>query len=107
MRKILLAAALTFSAGVCVLGGCTKSEADKADKGPTADVKIPSATVADLDQWLTAKQAQAVDCNTPNTRKREGVVPGAILISDEEQFAATELPADKQAKLVFYCGGPG
>ncbi len=100
MRKILLAAALSFGA----LGGCSKSE---ADKGAAADVKIPSATVDDLDHWLAAKEAQAVDCNGDNTRKRAGVIPGAILVSDEEKFTASELPGDKQTKLVFYCGGPG
>jgi hypothetical protein len=100
MRKILLATALSLSA----MAGCSKSEADKSAK---ADVKIPDATVADLDQWLTAKSAQAVDCNSDNTRKRAGIIPGAILVTDEESYAATQLPADKQAKLVFYCGGPG
>jgi hypothetical protein len=36
-----------------------------------------------------------------------GVVPGAILISDVDNFATSELPADKTAKLVFYCADPG
>ena len=35
-----------------------------------------------------------------------GVVPGAILVSPDS-FAATDLPADKSAKLVFYCADPG
>jgi len=100
MRKILLAAALSFGA----IAGCSSSE---ADKGKTADVKVPDVTVDNLDQWLAAKSAQPVDCNSQNTRKREGVIPGAILITDEEKYAASELPSDKQTKLVFYCGGPG
>jgi len=36
-----------------------------------------------------------------------GVVPGAILVTDDESFAATELPPDKTTKLVFYCADPG
>jgi hypothetical protein len=36
-----------------------------------------------------------------------GVVPGAILVTDDESYAATELPADKTTKLVFYCSNPG
>jgi hypothetical protein len=101
MRKMLLSVALACS----VMTGCSKS-----DGGPAAaakDVKIPDITVDQLDKDLAAGQAKAVDCNSDNTRKREGVVPGAILVSDEEKFAATELPTDKGAKLVFYCGGPG
>jgi hypothetical protein len=100
MRKYLLAAALALGA----VSGCSKSD---AGKGAAADVKIPDVTVADLDQWLTAKSAQAVDCNSANTRKRAGIIPGAILVTDEESYPASELPGDKQAKLVFYCGGPG
>jgi rhodanese-related sulfurtransferase len=100
MRKMLLAAALAF-AGVT---GCAKSEADKTAK---SDVKVPHVTVDDLDKMLAAKEATPVDCNGDRTRKHEGTVPGAILISDEQTYAATELPADKNAKLVFYCANPG
>ena len=32
-----------------------------------------------------------------------GVVPGAVLLTDSESFALTELPADKSKPLVFYC----
>jgi hypothetical protein len=101
MRNILLATALALSA----VAGCSKSEGN--DKTAKAEVKVPHVTVDDVDRMLAAKEATAVDCNGDRTRKREGVVPGAIIISDEETFAATELPADKAAKLVFYCANPG
>ena len=61
----------------------------------------------EVDHAVTDKTAQAVDCNTDKTRKRAGVVPGAILISDHEGYAAGELPADKTMRLVFYCANPG
>ena len=32
-----------------------------------------------------------------------GMLPGAVLLSDPVAFAASELPADKRAPLVFYC----
>ncbi len=100
MRKMLLAACLA----VAVVPGCTKSsDGGTAEK----DVKIPQITVDQLDKDLAAKTATPVDCNGDSTRKHMGTIPGAILISDEEKFAATELPADKTTKLVFYCGGPG
>src|SRR2546423_4289049 len=101
MRKMLLATALALSA----IAGCSKSEGNGT--ATKADVKIPHVTVDDLDHMLAAKEATPVDCNGDRTRKREGVVPGAIIISDEETFAASELPADKTAKLVFYCANPG
>ncbi|MBA3502772.1 MAG: rhodanese-like domain-containing protein, partial [Deltaproteobacteria bacterium] len=47
-----------------------------------------------------------VDCNSEKTRKKVGILPGAVLI-DDETFTASELPSDKSTKLVFYCGGPG
>jgi hypothetical protein len=60
-----------------------------------------------MDKALAAKEATPVDCNGDRTRKKLGVIPGAILVSDEESFAASELPADKNTKLVFYCADTG
>ena len=99
---MLLAALLSLAA----VPACTKS-GDADSKGAKDDVKIASITIDDADKLLAAKQATAVDCNGAPTRKRMGTIPGAILVTDDEAFAASELPADKQSKLVFYCGGPG
>jgi hypothetical protein len=100
MRKLLLITALALSA-------CAKSEGGGTGSGSAADVKIPDITVDQLDADVQAKAATPVDCNGERTRKKMGVVPGAIIISDEDTFAAAELPADKAAKLVFYCANPG
>ena len=100
MRKLLLIAMLAASA-------CSKSEGGGTGSAAAADVKIPDITVDQLDHDLQAKAATPVDCNGERTRKKAGVVPGAIIISDEDTYAATELPADKGAKLVFYCANPG
>ena len=89
MRKIFLAAAL-LAASACT----------KADKG--AD-RVQTVTVDAADKAITAGQAQAVDANGEATRKRMGVVPGAVLLTDSESFAVSELPADKGKPLVFYC----
>lgn len=44
------------------------------------------------------------DANGWGLRSRAGVIPGAHLLSSEDKYdVATELPADKSAKLVFYC----
>lgn len=103
MRTLLFAAALACAAG------CTKSDAkqEPAQTADPAEAKVPAMTVDEVDRAITSKEAQAVDCNGTGTRKRMGVVPGAILVSDDETFAASELPADKTTKLVFYCMNPG
>lgn len=101
MRKVLLVATLSLTA----VAGCTKS--DKEPAGDQAESKLPAMTVDELDRLLAANQASAVDCNSEKTRKRSGVVPGAILITDDETFAASELPAEKTRKLVFYCANSG
>jgi hypothetical protein len=108
MRTILFMAALSVAA----IAGCTKSDADhgatadqaaKSDKPAKPEEKLQAMTVDEVDQGLTAKTLVAVDCNGDRTRKQEGVLPGAVLVSDEESFAANELPPDKTTRLVFYC----
>lgn len=108
MRRFLLAAVLacvTASAG----GGCSKDDAAASDKdkakGSTSS--LPDVSVEELAKGLAAKQMVAVDCNSDKTRKKYGVIPGAIQIYDEEAYAASELPPDKSTKLVFYCSGVG
>jgi hypothetical protein len=101
MRTVLFAAALSFAA----IAGCSKPDPSAA--GAKAEDKVPSMTVDEVDRALAAKEAVPVDCNGDKTRKKKGVLPGAILISDEESFAASELPANKATKLVFYCADSG
>ncbi|HEX7843289.1 MAG TPA: hypothetical protein VF469_37715 [Kofleriaceae bacterium] len=104
MRHFLLAAALSVTA----VAGCSKP--DKPSSMPAADkaeASLPSMTVDEVERALAANQAKAVDCNGESLRKKLGVVPGAILVTDDESYAASELPADKTTKLVFYCADPG
>jgi len=104
MRNFLLAVALSITA----VAGCAKP--DKAVSPPAPDKaedKLPSMTIDEVDRALAANEAKAVDCNGEATRKKMGVVPSAILVTDDESYAASELPADKTTKLVFYCADPG
>ena len=95
MRTILLAAVLAIGAG----GGCSKSEPAKtAEKA-----KLPTITVDEVDQKLASGECVPVDANGSETRKKMGVVPGAVLLTDSESFQLAELPADKSKALVFYC----
>jgi rhodanese-related sulfurtransferase len=45
-----------------------------------------------------------IDNNGPGSWQKRHV-PGAKNL-DPGQFTATDLPADKEATLVFYCSGP-
>jgi hypothetical protein len=101
MRTLLFGTAL----GLAALAGCAKDKPDAA--ATVAEDKLPALTPDEVDHAIAANAARAVDCNGDRTRKKLGVLPGAILISDEESYAPTELPADKTTKLVFYCADSG
>lgn len=97
MKQLFLAAALALAA----TGGCAKEE--KPATGGEAKSNLPEVTVADLDAMLAKGACTAVDANGEATRKKRGVIPGAVQLSDYETYAASELPADKAKPLVFYC----
>jgi rhodanese-related sulfurtransferase len=62
--------------------------------------------VGDLDALLRQHAADLwiYDVNPPSLRAKEGIVPGARLLSSSEGFdVAADLPPAKDAKLVFYC----
>jgi rhodanese-related sulfurtransferase len=77
-----------------VVGGC------KADMSGLQTLAVPDLVA------LRAENADLVlcDANSPKTRGRFGVIPGALLLSNYRDYApAVELPSDKLRKLVFYC----
>jgi hypothetical protein len=94
MKHLFLAAALLAAAA----GG------DQADKKTGAAHSAPIATVsiAELDGMLSQKAATPVDANGDATRKKKGVIPGAVRLSDYET-SCYELPADKPGRAAFYC----
>ena len=61
------------------------------------------ATVAEVAAWTKARAAVPVDANGQETRASQGVIPGAVLLTSSSEYALTELPANKNSKLVFYC----
>jgi|SRR6516162_8925065 hypothetical protein len=61
--------------------------------------------VADL-KALLAKHSDRVhvyDANVAATRDRFGTIPGATLLSSEDNYPLSVLPVNKRATLVFYC----
>ena len=67
----------------------------------TAEATPGEVSPTELATMLDAG-AVAVDANSADTRTSAGIVPGAILLSGYE-FESSELPADTNTELVFYC----
>ena len=70
---------------------------------PTEGFKI--IHVQDLADLL-AKQPKATwiyDADPPRVREKEGVIPGAKLLSSSSSYDIGDLPGAKDSKLVFYC----
>jgi hypothetical protein len=62
--------------------------------------------VQDLDRLMKDSGAHVniFDVNPPDVRAQLGIIPGARLLPSAGSYKiATELPPDKNAKLVFYC----
>jgi rhodanese-related sulfurtransferase len=68
-----------------------------------AQSKVPALSVDAVDRALAAGEVVPIDANSERTRKKMGIVPGAVLLSDSELFSLSELPPDKSKALVFYC----
>jgi rhodanese-related sulfurtransferase len=98
MRTFLLAALIALAPAAC------SRPSDSAGDKPTSTADaIPTVTIDELDRMLAARECVPVDANGEGTRKKLGVIPGAVLLSDHELFSASELPSDKAQPLVFYC----
>lgn len=78
--------------------GCSR-RSDAPER--VASAAVPAVSVDELDRMLASHQCVAVDANGDATRRRMGVIPGAVLLRDMD--AIDQLPADKAIGLVFYC----
>lgn len=70
-----------------------------------ADEQIAEVSVANVQVMVNAKPVKVVvlDANNEQARAEAGMVPGALKLSSYNQYNLTELPADKNITLVFYC----
>jgi rhodanese-related sulfurtransferase len=96
---------LVLAAAAVLLPACSKRADDEATPAPPtrAAREVPAISIDELDARLAKGDCRAVDANGDPTRRRFGVIPGAVLLSDSETFLPRELPADKSKGLVFYC----
>ena len=95
----------TLVFAMLVAASATTTSCSKSDKAPSGshEANVATVTVDELDKMLANSECQAVDANGEATRKKMGVIPGAVLLTDSDSFKASELPADKAKALVFYC----
>jgi rhodanese-related sulfurtransferase len=98
MRTLLLLSLLACS----VTAGCSRdrSAADHAQAGGTV-ATVSTVSIDELDRMLASHECLAVDANGNDTRKKLGVIPGAVLLTNADSL--DQLPADRTRNLVFYC----
>ena len=83
--------------------GC--SEDEEAPAATEEAAPIPELSVGEVAERLEAGSIVVVDANGPEIRGEHGVIPGARLLSSSGRYdPEAELPSDRSAALVFYCG---
>ena len=98
MKKVIVACSLAIVAVGLGLAGSA-----------IADPAVNNFKVihpAELATLISANHPSLViyDVNTQDFRAKEGIIPGAKLLSSSNRYdVAKELPAAKDATLVFYC----
>lgn len=96
---------LALSLGLAAAAGCSGHRDPTADRAPAAALPtVSTVSIEQLDRMLASHACRAVDANGDATRRRMGVIPGAVLLRDLD--AVDQLPADHAAGLVFYCANP-
>src|SRR6266446_362605 len=81
------------------IGTLLNNKQKQPDKFAVIRVDALASMIADSNSHVNI-----YDANGWALRSRAGVIPNAhLLTSDDKYDAAKELPADKSAKLVFYC----
>ena len=87
MKKLLtLALSLVFAAGAMA-------------------AEFPDISISDLKTAIAAKKVTVIDVNGSDSFK-EGHVPSAIDFEANADKLASQLPKEKDALVVAYCGGP-
>jgi hypothetical protein len=95
----LLALAIVGSAGAARAFDITSLLKDKPDNFKIIYVDDLAKLMANPDSHVNI-----YDANGPGLRSTAGVIPGAHLLSSDDNYdVATELPPNKGALLVFYC----
>lgn len=100
LRSLLFVSVVALAAGACKTN---ETPRPSAEAQAAAAAKVGTVTVDQVDALLVSGGCQPIDANNGPTRQREGTLPGATLLTNHRTYRMSELPADKDHKLVFYC----
>jgi hypothetical protein len=109
MRIRYLSMILTLGAILSAAAPARSFDLSKILGNPEGDRALDTfklIRVADLAAAIANPKSgvQIYDANVSDTRAEYGVIPGAHLLASADAYSvAQELPADKNAELVFYC----
>ena len=67
--------------------------------------EFPDISIAEVKAAIKAKKVTLIDVNGSDSYAKRHV-PGALNFDSVEKDLAKSLPADKDALIVAYCGGP-
>ena len=97
--------ALTFVLALAACQNAPQSTPGSTEPAGKSETAVRELSVSDVANLIQTKRATVLDANDSTTRQEQGVVPGALLLSSSREYPLSELPAAKDSKLVFYCGG--
>jgi rhodanese-related sulfurtransferase len=109
MKKLLLASlattALISVSAISAFAGGLQTQRSIASYNTNQADSFNLIHVADLQNLMdTTKNYAIFDANSDDTRKTEGLIPGAKPLTSSSHYdVAKELPQDKSTALVFYC----
>ena len=108
MRNIYLSLAFLFLFVGCKdAAPAAATEPALAEKAAPAQAEpdpapISEISVEDADKAIQSG-ALAFDANSERTRKKNGTVPDAVILSSSSKYDLAQLPEDKGKDLIFYC----
>ena len=108
MRSIYLSLAfLVLLAGCKDAAPAAATEPAPAQKAAPAQAEADPAPISEISVEAADKAIQsgalAFDANSERTRKKNGTVPDAVILSSSYKYDLAQLPEDKSKDLIFYC----
>lgn len=73
------------------------------ETAPKAGVTFSTVEEVSLAIAKPSSSTAVLDANPDSVRNTQGVIPTAIQLSSYDAYELSELPADKNTALIFYC----
>jgi len=102
MRTIVLSLLVSLFLTGCEKPNPAAASENAAEEMQTAKPEVPEISVEAADKALQSG-AVAVDANSEGTRRKNGTVPNAVILTSSYKYELSQLPEDKTKDLIFYC----